>query len=661
MKSSITAYLFLCCTLLALPLRAADLAPLVAEVAKHESGRNPAPLRQLEQLVRDTAGKPAERAELEAAVAKLLVEPATFEARRFACQQLAIIGTDASLPAIASLLGNDETVGLACLALSTRRTPKAVEILRHALPTARGQARLQLIVALGNHQDAQSVRAIAGLARDGDTATANLAIIALGKIGTTEARETLARLRQAATPAQAAALVEATLTVSGQLAAAGNTKAAAALHEEMLAPSQPAQIRRGALDALLRLDHDRGERRIVAVLRGSDRVLKPVAIAAITSVKSAGASARFAAELSKLTPDEQALVLEALASVGDAPARAAIRGQLAAGAPAIRLAAIKAIGQAGDTADVGVLALSLAQAKTPEEQSAVVDSLTALRGGDSTDQAIAAELEKSFPPSKALFLTILANRNSRLAVPLLLAATTNRDPATVKVAFRALGRLANANDLPVMLDRLATAPSPEFRRDAETAVAQVLGKIEATGRRADILEERLRNTTDPEARCSWLRLLAVAGDAKALAALQSATSDSDARVADTAIRTLAEWRDPNAWDSLLAIYRQPRSEQHRVLALRGLVRLATTENARPTPTLIARYRQLLDRARGDNDFRLLLGALAGVGHPDALPLVEPLLANAAVRAEAVLAVKKIAAAIKAQHPQAAQAALQRLR
>jgi len=86
---------------LALPLQAADLTPLVNDAAKYESGQNAEPLQKFEQLLRDSAGKPALRAELEAALMKLLVPSATFEARRFACQQLMVIGTDASLTAIA--------------------------------------------------------------------------------------------------------------------------------------------------------------------------------------------------------------------------------------------------------------------------------------------------------------------------------------------------------------------------------------------------------------------------------------------------------------------------------------------------------------------------------------------------------------------------------
>jgi hypothetical protein len=58
--------------------------------------------------------------------------------------------------------------------------------------------------------------------------------------------------------------------------------------------------------------------------------------------------------------------------------------------------------------------------------------------------------------------------------------------------------------------------------------------------------------------------------------------------------------------------------------------------------------------------RLILGTLGGAAHPGALQLALPLCANAGVRAEAEVAVKKIAQSIKAQHPQAAQEALDRI-
>jgi hypothetical protein len=123
---------------------------------------------------------------------------------------------------------------------------------------------------------------------------------------------------------------------------------------------------------------------------------------------------------------------------------------------------------------------------------------------------------------------------------------------------------------------------------------------------------------------------------------------------------LADWPDSSAWESLAAVYQHPENESLRNVALRGLVRLAGEDNGHPDGQLVERYRQLLAGARGDGDRKLILGSLGGAASPEALQLALLLLENAGVRAEAEVAVKKIAGAIKAAHPAEAREALRRL-
>jgi hypothetical protein len=127
------------------------------------------------------------------------------------------------------------------------------------------------------------------------------------------------------------------------------------------------------------------------------------------------------------------------------------------------------------------------------------------------------------------------------------------------------------------------------------------------------------------------------------------------------LRTLADWPDAAAWGPLTALYAKAPSGTERVLVMRGLARLLGEQNAQPDAQLISRYRETLARAVTYSDLKLLLGALAGCSHPDALKLAVEQLANPAVRPEATLAVKKIAENIRAQHPQAADDALKQLR
>lgn len=72
------------------------------------------------------------------------------------------------------------------------------------------------------------------------------------------------------------------------------------------------------------------------------------------------------------------------------------------------------------------------------------------------------------------------------------------------------------------------------------------------------------------------------------------------------------------------------------------------------------YRALIAGARGAADLKLILGALGGYGQPEALALALPLLSNPEVRPEAIMAVRRIAEATKAQNPGLAEEALKRL-
>ena len=638
---------------------AADLSQLTAEVAKWESGQNAEPLRQMEQLARESAGQRAERAELEAALIQLLAPGSTFEAKRFACQQLAVVGSDTSVPALAKLLQDNETIGIACLAFGNRPSAKADKALRDALPAARDMGRRQIISTLGNRRDPKAVKPLAKLARDADAAVAEAAIRALGKIATESAAKEIAALRKEANPACQRALADASLRCAAQLAESGKAKAAARIYEELLATSQPANVRRGAFIALTRLDPDGGEQRILQTLRYGDAVLKPVAIAAVRSLRSESASETFARELPALTSAEKVWLIESLAARGDAPARAAIIGSLESPDAGVRRAAAAALGHLGGATAVRPLAKAIATAKDSDEIRELGSALGSLPSDRATDQAIIAEIKGAQGDSRARLIAALATRPSPQVTTLLLEEAGNPDPAVAKAAYRVLARAGAGDSLPLLLQKFAALRDAALRSEVEGFVEQAVSATEDAARRSAAVREALNQNRDVESRCALLRLLPACGDAPALAALNLAVGDADPRVQDAAVRALAEWPDMSAWNPLFTLWTKPATDAQRSLALHGLVRLADAANAAPNEKLLGRYHELLAGARGDDELKQVLSALGGDADPAALKLALPLLEQPSVQAEAAAAVKRIAEAIKQKHPEAAQAALDR--
>jgi hypothetical protein len=155
-------------------------------------------------------------------------------------------------------------------------------------------------------------------------------------------------------------------------------------------------------------------------------------------------------------------------------------------------------------------------------------------------------------------------------------------------------------------------------------------------------------------------MLPLCGDTNSLNVAKRCVNDAEPAVRRAIVVALAEWPDASAWDVLISIHKSPREPGLRAIAMRGLVRLASEQNAKPDALLIGRYRQLLAAAKDDNERKLILGALGGAAHPETLKLAVGALDYPRVRAEAEAAIKRIAEAIKEKHPEEAKLALNRL-
>ena len=373
----------------------------------------------------------------------------------------------------------------------------------------------------------------------------------------------IAALNKEARPAQAQALTEATLRLAEHFAAIGERKTALALYTELLQPQAPTNIRRGAFAALLQLDKDDGEQRILDTLRGRDSALTPIAIARVASLKSAGASKTFAALLPGLSPSAQEWMIEALTNRGDSVGRSAIRAAVATTDAGVRRAAIAAVGKLEDATAVPLLAKALANAPSPGELQDIELALGSLRGGTATDRALVAQLSQSSANTKVRLFSVLSRRSASVAVPALLVEAGGSDRATVQAAVQALGQIITAADVPALLEILTKLKVADSRASAESAAARALAKIADVSQRSETVRAALAKSTTIEARCSLLRLLPNAADAHALAALKAAGGDQEPRIRDAAVRALGTWPDATGWNALQAVFQQPENDTQR--------------------------------------------------------------------------------------------------
>ena len=273
------------------------------------------------------------------------------------------------------------------------------------------------------------------------------------------------------------------------------------------------------------------------------------------------------------------------------------------------------------------------------------------------DAAIAAAMAEAEPAVRVQLIAALGARRATSAVPALLGAARDKDRTVQRAALKALGDLADARAVPALVDMLLGAASSSARSRIAKTLAKAVARVPDPDAAAAPLLAALPKA-EGKAKASLLAVLGKVPSEKALAALRAALADADAR--DAAVRALSQWPDPRPMADLLAIARTAKSQVHKVLALRGVVAMAAMPSQRPAAETAKLLAQAMALAERPDDRKMVLAALAGVHHPDALAIALPCVADPALEAEAVAAALSVAKAVRKTHRKEAAAAIERI-
>jgi HEAT repeat protein len=370
---------------------------------------------------------------------------------------------------------------------------------------------------------------------------------------------------------------------------------------------------------------------VIELLGDSDRDMRALGFQQVREeVPGEAATKQFAALLPKLPPDGQAGLLEALGDRGDAAARPAVLEMLKSQEEAVRAAALRALGALGTTSDVTLLA-GKAAAGSKLEKDAARQSLVRLRG-DQTNAAIVAAMAAGGAGVRVELLGVLAARNAKETLPNVLESTGAPEPSVRLAAIGALRFLADENQTAAIVEILKGAKSDAERRKAELTL------LAACNRGREVCAEAiLAGLADANApsRVVLLHGLARAGGPKALEGVVARLDDEDQAVRDAAVRMLSIWPDQAAGAHLLVVAEAGKSLRHRVLAVRGLVRLASPREDKPADLgMLAEAMKLANRPQ---EKRLVLGVLGGVATPPSFVLATAALEDPELAEEAALA------------------------
>lgn len=661
---SIIVATFVCLMALTLKSQAGALDELRASVAKavkYMPGDDMEPLRQIENIVKQYGSDPKLKYDIEAALAPLLSPTSTYEARKFGCQQLAILGPKITLDILAELAATDLASGVACMAIANSPAPQAVTSLQKAYSIARASAKLQILNTLGNFRDPSTIEFFSARLKENNPQLMEASISALGKIGSKTSLSIIREFSKNNPDKYTSAITEALLSCADKAVIEKRFQDAIDIYNELIKSDRPVYIRRAAFIGLINTDKDGGEARILETLKGQDSALKPVAIAKISTLKGRKIASKFAKLIPELTPQEQVWMVDSFAIRGDKDAVSVLESLILSRDPEVRKSSAIALGRLGDSRHIPLIIKAMAETTTPGESQFFEQALCEIKGGAKADSILVDELKKSQPSLKPRLMNILARRGATTAIPALLEYSASNDPAIAKSAFKSLSRLCSEKHLDQLIERLVSLNAPQAQAEAENAIASIIESSQNRSYCEELICKKLEKTTSPAARGSLISLLPLCSGQKALSAVKTAITDADPAVRESAVRALADWRDLSAYDALLQVYEKPENEPCRVIALRGLVRILSEENSKPTDALVDKYRRLLQSAKTDTDCKMILGALSSVSHIEAMRLALSKLNNPELKAEVEMAVKKIGESIKSKYPQEVSEALQKLK
>jgi uncharacterized protein len=640
-----------------------DLNATFNAVARYRYGDERKLLHALEQLVLYAHSLAASdpqgfRGGLADRMAALLTSPdATPAAKSFVCGALADIATEKQAAAVSGLLASEQPVADAALrALERIPGPTVDRMLRDALATLEGESKTGVARALGMRRDPQATGLLIAMLTGTDETLAGVAAEALGQIVGDAAVGALQKALARAQGRWRAEVADACLTCAERLLAEGQHAAAAALYQLLSGAAETDQVRMAALRGTVRSKPEQGVGAVCTALTSGDPALESMALQLVPEVSGTAATEQLAQCVAQAAGPVQALLLGALAARRDVAARGTVRAAMSSDDPAVRLAAVNALGILGDETSVPMLVDRTTAGVATAERQAARTSLIHLRG-PRIDEVLTGLLAQGDAGRQTELIRILAARNAVSSLAALESAAEASEGTVRKEAWTALGSLARAPDVAGLLELLVRVRDEE-RDDAEKAVEAVLGRPDRPDLRA--LLQKLETVQTPAARGSLIRLASAVGDDTALPAVRQAVQSGDAGLRDAAVRGLAAWPTPAAFEDLVNLARTSAEPVHRVLALRAAIRLSSKAKGRTPEQMTGLVTELMQLAGATAERKAVLTELGRCPTLDALRLAQRYLADPELATEAGMAVTQIASALRDPHRDPVLAALQQL-
>jgi len=229
-----------------------DMEQQLEKLKTYDYGQSREALTQLSDHIRQAYGKPAELKAIEKALLGVLKSDAKYAGKQYVCRELSIIGTEQSVPALASMLTDEKHSDMARYALERIPGDAVDKALMAALAQANGKPKIGIVNTLGERGCRKAAPAVGKLVGASDKLLAGAAISALGKIGGPDALKALAKAKNSTSGSLQMMVYDAHLKCADQLVAEGKKVDALKIYRELNKPGVPQLVRTAALRGMVK-------------------------------------------------------------------------------------------------------------------------------------------------------------------------------------------------------------------------------------------------------------------------------------------------------------------------------------------------------------------------------------------------------------------------
>jgi HEAT repeat protein len=525
--------------------------------------------------------------------------------KAMACKRLAVYGSKDAVPALAALLSNEQLASWARIALEAIPDPAADDALRESLGKLQGKLLVGAINSLSVRRDAKAVELLASRLKDADVEVASAATAALGRIGNPDAASALQQSLVDSPPAVRAAVAEGCILCAEKFLAEGNSAEAVKLYDSLLKFELPKQRALEATRGSILARGAGGVPLLIEILNSPDKSYFKLGLQTARELPGGEVTKSLMAELGRMPPERQSLVILALADRSDAKALPAMLQAAKSGPDEVRVAAIRVLERIGDRTCVPDL-LDAAQESKAEIAQAAVKALANIPD-EAIDGDLAGRLPQATGKARLVLIQLAGLRRIAASKATLLTAIEDSEGPTRVAAISALGEIVELDDLPVLISRATNPQKPEEAKAALLALNAACARMPDREACAEKIATALPQLSAP-AKQNLLKVLCVTGGAKALQTVASAAKDSDPEIRDAASRLLGEWTTADAAPALLDLAKSAAEERIRIRALRGYLRIAR-QFALPEEQRIEMCRNALAAATRDEEKKMTLEVL----------------------------------------------------